>query len=344
MNQSGQKNDSSKKGSFFPKKRKRNIDDAIEAFLSFKAKEKSEGKKTPLKKQASTTKKTPIKNTPSKKNLNNKNYYQKQNNSLKKSPKKETTPKKHYQERPRIHRETNSSHYLMKPHIPPQKMFPYLTPKQSFEKHIPPPKELHKKHGEKDVLRIIPFGGMEQVGLNCIGFEYNEEIVLIDMGVQFPDEHMHGVNSRIPDLNYLKGKKILGIVITHGHIDHIGAIPYVMRFIGLDTKIYAGKMAKELINLKQEDFKMPLNIYEMHRNKVISISNNFIIEPFTVDHSIPDSMGVRIITPVGKFIHTGDWKFDHDPRDGSVTTDHEQLKRFGKEGIRALLSDSTNSH
>jgi hypothetical protein len=237
------------------------------------------------------------------------------------------------------------NHFIMKSRGNSQKSFPYLTPKQAFEKFIPQAKEIHKKRAEKDVLRILPFGGLEQVGLNCIGFEYNNEILIVDMGIQFPDEHMHGVGGRIPDVSYLRGKKVVGIAITHGHIDHIGAVPYLMRELGTHIPFYAPPMAMELIKTKQDEFKMPLeNMKELKKNDLVKIGQNFHIEPFTVDHSIPDSFGIRIHTPVGKFIHTGDWKFDSDPMEESNSTDHEQLRRFGKEGIRALLSDSTNAH
>ena len=236
-------------------------------------------------------------------------------------------------------------HFVMKSRSNNQKSFPYLTPKQAFEKFIPQPKEVHRKRADKNVLRILPFGGLEQVGLNCIGFEYNNEILIIDMGIQFPDEHMHGVGGRIPDLSYLRGKKVVGIAITHGHIDHIGAVPYLMRELGTHIPFYAPPMAMELIKTKQEEFKMPLeNMKGLKKSQVSEIGQHFYIEPFTVDHSIPDSFGIRIHTPVGKFIHTGDWKFDSDPMEESNSTDHEQLKQFGKEGIRALLSDSTNAH
>ncbi|PCI25672.1 ribonuclease J [Candidatus Peregrinibacteria bacterium] len=227
---------------------------------------------------------------------------------------------------------------------PQPKTFPYLTPLQSFDKNMPRPKEMHKKKTEKDTLRIIPFGGLEQVGINCMGFEYNNEIIIVDMGIQFPNEHMHGVGGKIPDISYIKGKKIIAIFITHGHIDHIGAIPQLMRMIGTHVPIYASAMAAELIEGRQKDFKMPLNVRRMTTSTIITAGTHFLIEPFTVDHSIPDSYGLRIHTPVGKFIHTGDWKFDNDPREGVPTTDHDLLKKFGREGVRALLSDSTNAH
>jgi ribonuclease J len=234
--------------------------------------------------------------------------------------------------------------FLLKPKKSSPKSFPYITPFQAFLKHKPIAKEVYKKKAERGVLRIISFGGQEQVGINCVGFEYNNELMIVDMGVQFPDEHMHGVSLRIPDLLYTKGKKVVGICITHGHIDHIGAIPYGMRMLGTHVPVYCGDMAKELIKVKQEEMGFSLNLRSFVRQKKERVGQYFFVEPFTVDHSIPDSLGLRIHTPVGIFIHTGDWKFDSDPLLGKKTTDHELLKRFGKEGVRALLSDSTNAH
>ena len=309
--QNFKKNNLSNKNKPFKKKKfKTNIDEAIKAFLSFKDMSKTGELDRQIKNnKKKTTKIKKIKN------------YQK--------PEKDNR---------------NFGHFVLKPNIPAQKVFPYLTPMQSFRKHMPYPKEHHKKQISKGTLRIIPFGGMEQVGLNCIGFEYGNEVVLVDMGIQFPDEHMLGVSGRIPDLSYLADKNVIAVLITHGHIDHIGAIPFLMPMLGQQIPVYAGKMALELMKMRQEDYKKTLNLKEFSRNKLIQIGNFFYCEPFTVDHSIPDSMGLRIHTPVGKFIHTGDWKFDHDPRDNVASTDHQQLKRFGREGVRALLSDSTNAH
>lgn len=234
--------------------------------------------------------------------------------------------------------------FIMKRKSLSRRHFPYMTPKQAYLKYNPFHHHRVNKKTPKGVLRVIPLGGQEQVGLNCILFEYNNEVLVVDMGLQFPDDHMFGVSSRIPDISYLRGKKVIGVFITHGHIDHIGAVPYLMRMIGSHVPIYSAKMALELIKLKNDEFKLPLKLEEIKVNQVKRIGSNFYIEPFTVDHSIPDSMGVRIHTPVGKFIHTGDWKFDQDPRPGAKTTDHDLLKKFGKEGVRALMSDSTNAH
>ncbi len=225
-----------------------------------------------------------------------------------------------------------------------KKSFPFSTPKQAIRKKDNPI-ELRPKPIEKGTLRIIPFGGLEQVGLNCMGFEYGNEIIIVDMGLQFPDQYQHGVSSSIPDLSYVHNKKIVAVLITHGHIDHIGAIPFIMRQIGKQVPLYATPMAYELIKMKQSEIDYQLtNINEYHRNKSVVLSSNFTVTPFTVDHSIPDSVGLCIDTPVGRFIHTGDWKFDKQPLPHRPSTDYELLRNFGDRGVRALLSDSTNAH
>ncbi len=225
-----------------------------------------------------------------------------------------------------------------------KKSFPFSTPKQAIRKKANVI-ELRPKPIEKGTLRIIPFGGLEQVGLNCMGFEYGNEIIIIDMGLQFPDQYQHGVSSSVPDLSYVHNKKIVAVLITHGHIDHIGGIPYVMRQLGKHTPLYATPMAYELIKMKQSEIDYQLtNMHEYHRNKSVVLSENFTVTPFTVDHSIPDSVGLCIDTPVGRFIHTGDWKFDKQPLPHRPSTDYALLQNFGDRGVRALLSDSTNAH
>lgn len=236
------------------------------------------------------------------------------------------------------------SSYLFPANRRNKKSFPFSTPKQAIRrKNVPV--ELRPKPIEKETLRIIPFGGLEQVGLNCMGFEYGNEIIIVDMGLQFPDQYQHGVSSSIPDLSYVHNKKIIAVLITHGHIDHIGGIPYVMRQLGKNVPLYATPMAYELIKMKQGEIDYQLtNIHEYHRNKSVVLSNNFTVTPFTVDHSIPDSVGLCIDTPVGRFIHTGDWKFDKQPLPHRPSTDYTLLENFGDRGVRALLSDSTNAH
>lgn len=149
----------------------------------------------------------------------------------------------------------------------------------------------------------------------------------------------------MPDFTYLKHKKIVGVAITHGHIDHIGAVPYAMRQLGKNVPVYATPMAYELILAKQKevDFVLP-HLYSYVRNKQVQIGKYFTVTPFTVDHSIPDSVGLCIETPVGRFIHTGDWKFDKKPLPYRPSVDYDLLESFGNRGVRALLSDSTNAH
>ena len=186
---------------------------------------------------------------------------------------------------------------------------------------------------------------MEQVGLNCMWFEYEEEMIIIDMGIQFPDQYQYGINSSIPDLSYCRGKKVVGVCITHGHIDHIGWVYYLMEQLGRTTPLYATPMAYELIKLKQADMGAALpNIREYTRYEPIQVGKYFQITPFVVDHSIPDSVGLLIETPVGRFVHTGDWKFDKSPLPNRPSTNYEYLETLGNRGVRALFSDSTNAH
>lgn len=226
----------------------------------------------------------------------------------------------------------------------PRKSFPFLTPQQALKKHL----HVHEdrvKHIEKDTFRVIPFGGTEQVGLNCMGFEYNDEIIIVDMGLQFGDQYQLGINCSIPDLSYCKGKKVVGVWITHGHIDHIGGVYYLMEQLGRNTPIYSPAMAYELIKLKQTEMKAPLSkMFEYSCYKPVQIGKYFQITPFVVDHSIPDSTGLLIETPVGRFVHTGDWKFDTNPLPYRPSTNYEFLESLGKRWVTALFSDSTNAH
>lgn len=226
----------------------------------------------------------------------------------------------------------------------PKKSFPFLTPTQALKKYLHIPEE-RAKPLEKGTLRVIPFGGTEQVGLNCMGFEYEDEMIIIDMGLQFADQYQYGINCSIPDLTYCRGKKIVGTCITHGHIDHIGAIYFLMEQLGRSTPLYATAMAYELIKMKQGDMKATLtHLSEYVRYRPIQLGKHFQITPFVVDHSIPDSVGLLIETPVWRFVHTGDWKFDKTPLPNRPSTNYEWIEALGKRGVRGLFSDSTNAH
>lgn len=234
--------------------------------------------------------------------------------------------------------------FLFEDSFRPKKSFPFLTPTQALKKHLHIPEE-RSKPLEKGTLRVIPFGGTEQVGLNCMGFEYEDEMIIIDMGLQFADQYQLGINSSIPDLTYVRGKKVVGVCITHGHIDHIGGVYYLMEQLGRNTPLYATAMAYELIKLKQADMKATLTkLSEYVRYRPIQIGKHFQVTPFVVDHSIPDSVGLLIETPVGRFVHTGDWKFDKNPLPNRPSTNYEWIEALGNRGVRALFSDSTNAH
>ncbi len=234
--------------------------------------------------------------------------------------------------------------FLFEDSFRPKRSFPFLTPVQALKKFLHIPEEKVRSLA-KETLRIIPFGGTEQVGLNCMGFEYEDEMIIIDMWLQFADQYQYGINASIPDLTYCRWKKIVGTCITHGHIDHIWAIYYLMEQLGRDTPLYATAMAYELIKLKQADMKATLTkLSEYVRYRPIQLGKHFQITPFVVDHSIPDSVGLLIETPVGRFVHTGDWKFDKSPLPNRPSTNYEWIEALGKRWVRGLFSDSTNAH
>jgi ribonuclease J len=200
-------------------------------------------------------------------------------------------------------------------------------------------------HGySKDNLRIIPLGGLEEIGRNMTVFEYGQDIVIVDMGLQFPDEDMPGIDYLIPDTTYLHGKEknIRGVLITHGHYDHIGAIPHLMERIG-NPPIYMTELTRGIVAKRQEDHKdkAPLNIHTVKKIDRLRLGA-FSIEFFHVNHTIPDAVGIALTTPVGTVIHTGDFKFDHSPV-SDAPADIAKIARLGSEGVLALMSDSTDS-
>ncbi len=192
-------------------------------------------------------------------------------------------------------------------------------------------------------LRFIPLGGNGQVTKNMFVYEYENDIVLVDCGMGFPSEQLYGVDMVIPDIGYLRDKqsKIRGLLITHGHEDHIGAIPYLID--KLSTPIFATKLTVGLIKNKLKEAN------KLNTTKIIEIKPSeqfqlgaFRVEAFRVSHSIPDSVGYAITTPLGTTIHTGDYKFDWTPLDGKVT-DVDLLTEHGRKGVLALMSDCLRS-
>ncbi len=192
-------------------------------------------------------------------------------------------------------------------------------------------------------VKIIPLGGLDEIGKNMTVIEYSDEIIVIDCGLAFPDEDMLGIDLVIPDITYLtKNKeKIKGILLTHGHEDHIGALPYVLRDI--NVPIYGTKLTLGLVEYKLKEHGMlsECKLCTVNAGQKIKLGKNFKIEFIRVNHSIVDSVGMAVTTPAGVIVHTGDFKIDTTPIEGEMIN----LTRFGElgnAGVLALLSDSTN--
>ena len=194
----------------------------------------------------------------------------------------------------------------------------------------------------KEKLKIIPLGGLGEIGKNMTAFEFGGDIIVVDCGMGFPDEDMYGVDMVLPDISYLKANasRVRGIIITHGHEDHIGAVPYVLK--ELDVPIYTMPLTAALIELKLEEHDLLYNT-QIFTKKVGSSFRlgAFTIEFINVNHSIPDAVALAIGTPIGTVIHTGDFKIDVTPIQGSMM-DIARLGQLGNDGVLALLSDSTN--
>ena len=191
-------------------------------------------------------------------------------------------------------------------------------------------------------LKIIPLGGLNEIGKNMTVLEYRNDIILIDCGMGFPDDDMYGIDVVIPDYSYLiqNQSRIRGIFLTHGHEDHIGALPYVLRSI--DAPIYATRMTAGLVELKLEEHNLlsTTDIITCEAGDVIK-AGVFQVEFIHTNHSIADAVAFAIKTPVGTVIHTGDWKIDPTPISGGMI-DLTRLGELGNEGVLALLCDSTN--
>ena len=192
-------------------------------------------------------------------------------------------------------------------------------------------------------LRIIPLGGLEKIGMNITAFEYEDSIIVVDCGLAFPEEDMLGIDLVIPDVSYLKDniEKVKGFVITHGHEDHIGALPYVLREMNLP--IYATKLTMGIIERKLTEH----NLLRSTRRKVVrhgqSINlGQFRIEFIKTNHSIQDAAALAIYSPAGIVVHTGDFKVDYTPVFGDAI-DLQRFAEIGKKGVLALMSDSTNA-
>jgi ribonuclease J len=196
---------------------------------------------------------------------------------------------------------------------------------------------------EATPLRIIPLGGVGEVGKNMYVFEYGEEIVVIDCGLMFPDEEMFGIDLVVPDVTYLRENrhKVKAFLITHAHEDHVGGLPYVLPdFPGVP--VYASTLARGLLGNKIKEHRLTKNpLLALEAGQTVTIGA-FEATAFRIGHSIPDAMGIALRTPVGIVVHTGDFKFDHTPVDGKLS-DFHLLAKLGEEGVLCLLSDSTRA-
>ena len=196
---------------------------------------------------------------------------------------------------------------------------------------------------KKDKLKIIPLGGLQEIGKNITVFEYGDDIVIVDCGLAFPEDDMLGIDLVIPDFTYLEKnqEKIRGLVITHGHEDHIGAIPYLLKKI--NVPIYATKLTAGLISHKLEEHKLlkSTKLRIVNQGQTITLGK-IRVEFIRSCHSIPDAVALAIHTPAGTVVHTGDFKIDYTPIDDEKM-DFGRLAELGNKGVLALMSDSTNS-
>ena len=191
-------------------------------------------------------------------------------------------------------------------------------------------------------LKMIPLGGLGEIGKNMTAFECGNDIIVVDCGMGFPDEEMYGVDIVLPDISYLKNNasRVRGIILTHGHEDHIGAVPYVLR--ELDVPIYTTPLTAALLELKLEEHDLLYNTQIFTKKTGSSFRLGcFTVEFIRVNHSIPDSVALAIGTPIGTIIHTGDFKIDVTPISGGMI-DLTRFGQLGNEGVLAMLSDSTN--
>ena len=191
-------------------------------------------------------------------------------------------------------------------------------------------------------LRLVPLGGLGEIGKNMMALECGDDIIVIDCGIQFPTEDMPGVDLIIPDVSYLTARahQVRGILITHGHEDHIGALPYVLP--DLEVPVYAPRLAHGLIQVKLRERRRTreMTVHPIDPEQPIEFGDKFRATWFRVCHSIPDAMGIAVETPLGTVIHTGDFKIDHTPVDGH-TIDLPALAGRGEDGVLLLCSDST---
>ena len=203
-----------------------------------------------------------------------------------------------------------------------------------------------QKSSNQKALRIIPIGGMGEIGKNMFAFEYEDEILMIDGGLAFPDADMLGVDILVPKIDWVveNAHKIKGWVLTHGHEDHIGGLPYMLKLLP-KIPMYGAKLTLGLLRGKFDEFKLresDVDLREISTDDRIKVSKYFTVDFFRMTHSIPDNSGLIVHTPIGRIVHSGDFKLDYNPADGKTSHLHK-LAQAGQEGVLALISDSTNA-
>jgi len=207
-----------------------------------------------------------------------------------------------------------------------------------------PIKHTNPKAKQKGVapVKVIPLGGLNEIGKNMTLIEYKDEILIIDCGLSFPDDEMFGIDMVIPDFEYLveNQKKIRGLVITHGHEDHIGAVPYLLK--ELNVPVYGTRFPLGLIQNKLNEHGLKAKLHPIQAGQKFRIGSNFEVEALRITHSIADSVCLSINTPAGRIFHTGDFKIDYTPVDGEPI-DFARLAQLGSEGVMLMMADSTNA-
>ena len=202
---------------------------------------------------------------------------------------------------------------------------------------------MSKKNKKSQALQLIPLGGVGEIGKNMFVLKYGQECIIMDAGLKFPDESMLGVDIVIPDISYLMDQqiKILGIILTHGHEDHIGALPYIIE--DLNAPIYGTRLTLGLLEAKFMEHPVKnLTLNEINPDQSLILSERFKLDFFRTNHSIPDSVGLAVETPDGIIVYTSDFKFDQTPVDGRIT-DYYKLAELGRKDVIAALIDSTNA-
>ncbi len=206
------------------------------------------------------------------------------------------------------------------------------------------PQQAVVQQANGEAVRFVPLGGLEEVGRNCMFLEYKNEIVIIDVGLQFPEEETPGIDYIIPNIQYLEKKKenIAAIILTHGHYDHIGALPHLLAKLG-NPPIYATSITKAIIEKRQEDFpnSPKMNVLTVKNGSDVKVSNNFSALFFGVPHTIPETTGVLMRTPAGNIVHFADFRVDYN--DEGEPQGLDEFEKIGKMGVHSFMVDSTNA-